>query len=326
VLYRKLLGLQVTKLSDIEDGWPDLCKGLNNLLSWSDGSVEDVFVRSYVFGFETIGANISVDINKHGREEDWPVVERVSCQSSRPWKGKGKEEDIRKLQVNSVTPSSKLINGSHNLQEHRTIENYESSAGSDGWEDVMNSDLHWSASCHPTKLHADGTWSASSSAPTNATDHEPEMVTNDNREQYVDDYIFWLTDKSIRPQFEAFAKGFNVCLDRKALSLFTPESLKRLIEGSQDIDINELERTTTYDYYTPRHRVIRDFWKIVRNFSPDEVRKLLEFTTASDRIPVNGIGSILFVVQRNGNSDDVGMELPCLVRGMLTESSDFQPA
>ena len=62
VLYRKLLGLQVTKLSDIEDGWPDLCKGLNNLLSWSDGSVEDVFVRSYVFGFETIGANISVDI------------------------------------------------------------------------------------------------------------------------------------------------------------------------------------------------------------------------------------------------------------------------
>ena len=48
---------------------------------------------------------------------------------------------------------------------------------------------------------------------------EAGLVTNENREQYVKDYIFWLTDKSIRPQFEAFSRGFFTCIDKRALSV-----------------------------------------------------------------------------------------------------------
>ena len=37
--------------------------------------------------------------------------------------------------------------------------------------------------------------------------------------------------------------------------------------------------------------------------SPDQHRQLLEFVTASDRVPVNGMSSVVFIVQKNGDED-----------------------
>lgn len=47
----------------------------------------------------------------------------------------------------------------------------------------------------------------------------PVMVTNENRHQYVSDYIHWLTYGSISEQFDAFSRGFYTCLNEKALSV-----------------------------------------------------------------------------------------------------------
>ena len=48
---------------------------------------------------------------------------------------------------------------------------------------------------------------------------ESIYVTNANREKYVQDYIYWLTHKSIEKQYKAFEKGFFACLDRKTLQV-----------------------------------------------------------------------------------------------------------
>lgn len=133
---------------------------------------------------------------------------------------------------------------------------------------------------------------------------EADLVTNDNRHQFVKDYIFWLTDKSIRPQFEAFQRGFSTCLDRSALSIFSPEALKMVVEGIQTINVEELENHVRYDGgFGPSTRVIRDFWSVVRGYTNEKKAQLLEFVTASDRVPVNGISSIMFVIQKNGVGD-----------------------
>jgi hypothetical protein len=135
---------------------------------------------------------------------------------------------------------------------------------------------------------------------------EAALVTNENRQKFVKDYIFWLTDKSVRPQFEAFLRGFHTCLDRSALSIFTPEALKTVVEGLHEIDIKELENHARYEGgFGPDHRVIRDFWSVVQQYSAEKKAQLLEFVTASDRIPVNGIPSIMFVIQKNGVGDVV---------------------
>ena len=147
-------------------------------------------------------------------------------------------------------------------------------------------------------------------------------VTCQNLRQYVQDYILWLTHKSIGPQYSAFEKGFYTLLDRKAVALFTPSALKLLVEGSQEIDVDDLERAATYEMYSAEDDTIRNFWQVVRSFSPEQLRKLLEFVTASDRVPFGGFSSINFQIQRDTNNDE---RLPssgtCFGRLMLPDYS-----
>ena len=148
------------------------------------------------------------------------------------------------------------------------------------------------------------------------------MVTKQNRTQYIQDFIHWLTHKSVGPQYSAFEKGFYTLLDHKAVALFTPSSLKLLVEGSQEINVDDLEKAATYEMYSAEDDTIRDFWHVVRSFSPEQLRKLLEFVTASDRVPFGGFSSIDFTIQRNGNDDErLPSSSTCFGRLLLPEYS-----
>ncbi|KAK5626355.1 hypothetical protein RRF57_002070 [Xylaria bambusicola] len=142
----------------------------------------------------------------------------------------------------------------------------------------------------------------------NPTDALP--VTGDNRSAYVSDYIRYLTDVSVAPQYEAFARGFRTCLHAKSLTLLTPSLLQSIVEGTQEIDISELRRVARYSGWDANHRTIRDFWSVVKKFDNRMRRKLLEFVTSSDRLPVGGAANIQFVIQKNGEEDGVAARLP----------------
>ena len=129
------------------------------------------------------------------------------------------------------------------------------------------------------------------------------LVTNQNRNNYVSDYIRWLTDVSVRPQFEAFKSGFFTCIDRRSIKLFDPDTLQSVVEGIQEIDITELRRTTRYVGWDATDKPVRDFWSIVRKYDIGQKRKLLEFVTASDRVPVGGMRNVQFTLQKNGVGD-----------------------
>lgn len=223
-LYRKLLGEPVDELHHIADGWPDLASGLTTLLEWDekDGSVEDVFSRTYEFSVSMF---------------DQPVSREMG-------------------------------------------------SGNPGWPQISSS--------------------TSEPPPSAGNPDDAPLVTNENRNAYVSDYIRYLTDVSVRPQFEAFARGFVACLHPKSLSLLSSTLLQSLIEGQQEIDIAELRRCTRYVGWDASHRAIRDFWSIVKRYDTTMKRKLLEFVTASDRVPVGGMQNLQFVVQKNGEEEDGG--------------------
>lgn len=133
---------------------------------------------------------------------------------------------------------------------------------------------------------------------------EPSLVTSTNRHQYISDYIHFLTHQSILPQYTAFARGFFTLISPPAVqTLFTPTLLKQLVEGTQIIDVTELEQTATYQNCSPEEEFVQWFWLVVREFDDLQVRQLLEFVTSSDRVPVNGVGSINFTIQKNGDED-----------------------
>ncbi|KAJ4393808.1 hypothetical protein N0V93_003023 [Gnomoniopsis smithogilvyi] len=139
-----------------------------------------------------------------------------------------------------------------------------------------------------------------------SADNPPDapFVTNANRNAYVSDYIRYMTDVSVRPQYDAFAKGFRAVLHPKSLTLLTPSLLQSLIEGAQEIDIAELRRATRYVGYSPSSKTIKDFWSVVKRYDATMKRKLLEFVTASDRVPVGGVKNVTFVIQKNGEVEE----------------------
>ncbi|KAL9039612.1 MAG: hypothetical protein Q9180_002425, partial [Flavoplaca navasiana] len=117
-------------------------------------------------------------------------------------------------------------------------------------------------------------------------DPSPCMVTNENRAQYVEDYVFWLTSMSVNIEFAAFSRGFFTCISPQSLMFLTAKELKQLVEGTQDVTVEGLRKIAQYDGgYTTAHQTIQNFWRIVDDFSPNQIKSLLEFVTASDRLP-----------------------------------------
>lgn len=62
--YEKLLRLQVDRLGQIGDGWPELAKSFDTLLAWTDGDVADSMGRTYEFSYEHLGQVINIDLSK----------------------------------------------------------------------------------------------------------------------------------------------------------------------------------------------------------------------------------------------------------------------
>ncbi|KAI5301864.1 hypothetical protein KEM56_001271 [Ascosphaera pollenicola] len=315
-LYMKLLDEKVRTIEHIRVGWPELAKGLGDLLAWDDGDVGDVFMRTYEFSFEAFGSIVNVDMERVGRNEYWAPFEDDSPRNQQPH-----ESPSAFLHGGAVQNDDPFHGKGSMLQEYGNGN--------------MSTSRTRAANCRrslPVLGILKGSSLSSPSSPTTSKKpslpafsetEEASMVTNENREQFVKDYIFWLTDKSIRPQYDAFARGFYACLDRTALSIFTPGALKKLVEGSQHIDILELKKHTRYnDGYQPDHPTIIMFWDIVEQFTPAKMALLLEFVTASDRVPVNGISSIMFMIQRAGNSDErLPTSMTCFGRLLLPEYS-----
>uniref|UniRef100_A0A1B6GCP1 Ubiquitin-protein ligase E3A n=1 Tax=Cuerna arida TaxID=1464854 RepID=A0A1B6GCP1_9HEMI len=132
------------------------------------------------------------------------------------------------------------------------------------------------------------------------------FVTQDNKKEFVDLYADFLLNTSVERQFKAFRRGFQMVTDESPLNLlFRPEEVEQLVCGSKKFDLGELEEVTEYDGgYTNDSPVVRWFWQIVHSLSHEDQRKLLQFATGSDRVPVGGLSKLKLIVARNGPDSD----------------------
>ncbi|XP_074856470.1 putative E3 ubiquitin-protein ligase HECTD2 isoform X2 [Carettochelys insculpta] len=127
-------------------------------------------------------------------------------------------------------------------------------------------------------------------------------VTNQNRKEYVQLYVDFILNKSIYKQFAAFYYGFHSVCDSYALMLLRPEEVEILVCGSPELDMHALQRNTQYDGYLKTDLTIRYFWDVVFGFPLDLQKKLLHFTTGSDRVPVGGMADLNFKISKSETS------------------------
>ena len=105
-------------------------------------------------------------------------------------------------------------------------------------------------------------------------DGAEKVLTTENREEFVELYIDYKLNKSVKQVFDAFRNGFWKVVDNtSALKLlFEPTELEYLICGTQDLDFVALERITKYDGFEggKEHQVVKWFWEVVETFTDVE--------------------------------------------------------
>jgi E3 ubiquitin-protein ligase NEDD4 len=146
-------------------------------------------------------------------------------------------------------------------------------------------------------------------------------VTEDNKKDYVDLVTEYRISRRVKEQFEAFMSGFNELIPQELINVFDERELELLIGGMSEIDVDDWQKHTDYRGYNPSDEVVEWFWKIVRSWPAERKSRLLQFTTGTSRIPVNGFkdlqgsdGPRRFTIEKAGEITQLPKSHTCFNR------------
>lgn len=146
-------------------------------------------------------------------------------------------------------------------------------------------------------------------------------VTEENKHEYVELISEWKIYRRIEEQFKAFIDGFNELIPRELVNVFDERELELLIGGLAEIDVEDWKKHTDYRGYQESDQVIQWFWKCIKEWDSEQKARLLQFTTGTSRIPVNGFkdlqgsdGPRRFTIEKAGEPNQLPKSHTCFNR------------
>ncbi|KAJ8935929.1 hypothetical protein NQ318_008705 [Aromia moschata] len=123
-------------------------------------------------------------------------------------------------------------------------------------------------------------------------------VTLENKHEYVNLYVNYIFNESVKHQYEAFHTGFMKVCGGRVLQLFHSHELMAVVIGNENYDWHALEEAAEYkNGYKSSDETIRWFWEVIHEMSLTDKKKFLLFLTGSDRIPIQGMKAIKIIIQ-----------------------------
>jgi E3 ubiquitin-protein ligase NEDD4 len=158
-----------------------------------------------------------------------------------------------------------------------------------------------------------------------------QNVTESNKDEYVNLVVVRRIAGRIEEQFRAFMDGLSDLLPLYLLLVFNKHELELLIGGMEVIDMDDWTRFTDYRGYENTDRVIEWFWACLRSWPAERKARLLQFTTGTSRVPVNGFkdlqgsdGPHLFTIEKSGDPSGLPRCNPCFNRLDLPPYEDYE--
>ena len=116
-------------------------------------------------------------------------------------------------------------------------------------------------------------------------------VTDENKIEYINLRFKWIVATSISLQLGSLMQGLFSIIPKELISVFDHQELELLMCGIPDIDVQDWKIHAIY-VGERDHRVIAWFRNIVREFTNEQKARLLQFTTGSARVPVQGFKAL----------------------------------
>ncbi|XP_069385254.1 NEDD4-like E3 ubiquitin-protein ligase WWP2 isoform X3 [Paralichthys olivaceus] len=124
-------------------------------------------------------------------------------------------------------------------------------------------------------------------------DGENELVTEENKEEYISLLTDWRFTRGVEEQTKAFLDGFNEVVPLEWLRYFDEKELELMLCGMQEIDLSDWQRNTIYRHYTKNSKQIHWFWQVVKDMDNEKRIRLLQFVTGTCRLPVGGFAELI---------------------------------
>ncbi|XP_075356676.1 E3 ISG15--protein ligase HERC5-like isoform X2 [Mycteria americana] len=121
-------------------------------------------------------------------------------------------------------------------------------------------------------------------------------VTKDNRKEFVDLYLNYVFNESIREPFEDFMQGFLRGCPATKWKMFLPVELQMVLQGHTKFDWHLLEKNVMYRQYKKSDRTIGYFWTVFHKLPEEKKKMFLAFVSGSDRIPGYGLEHFKFSI------------------------------
>ncbi|OBA20930.1 HECT-domain-containing protein [Metschnikowia bicuspidata var. bicuspidata NRRL YB-4993] len=156
-------------------------------------------------------------------------------------------------------------------------------------------------------------------------------VTEDNKHEYVELISEWKISRRIQEQFKAFIDGFNELIPQELVNVFDERELELLIGGLAEIDVDDWKKHTDYRGYQESDQVVQWFWRCIKEWDSEQKARLLQFTTGTSRIPVNGFkdlqgsdGPRRFTIEKAGEPQQLPKSHTCFNRVDLPPYTNYE--
>ncbi|KAF0705451.1 hypothetical protein As57867_007019, partial [Aphanomyces stellatus] len=113
-------------------------------------------------------------------------------------------------------------------------------------------------------------------------------VTDANKLDYVHRMVRFLLFDRVHDQLQALIQGLYDVVPPELLAIFDHKEFELILCGLTEIDVCDWKRSTVTSSNLKDSPVLAWFWEIVQAMAPHEQTKLLQFTTGSSRVPLQG--------------------------------------
>ncbi|TBU06431.1 HECT domain-containing ubiquitin-transferase [Hamiltosporidium magnivora] len=148
------------------------------------------------------------------------------------------------------------------------------------------------------------------------------MVDCENVNEFTEKYADFILNESISAEFESLKKGFFSIVKHSTVSYLHSKELEKIIVGTTFIDVEAIHKHALNTGFDENSSTLQNFWEIFTEFDSENRKKLLQFITGNDRIPVSGPESLKLVIMKNGcDTDRLPSSQTCFNTLLLPEYS-----
>lgn len=147
-------------------------------------------------------------------------------------------------------------------------------------------------------------------------------VKKENIDEFIELYSKFLMVDVVDREFNAFSEGFYSIINYENIRQVNPYDLEKILMGIDGLDFESIKNTTTYNGYKPTDAVVQYFWEFFYEMKPQKKKKLIQFITGNDRLPVGGTRALNLVIMKNGcDTDRMPSSQTCFNTLLLPEYS-----